>query len=60
MRAVIQRVTEARVVIAGVSKGAIQTGLLVLLGWKNRTLPRTLHGFAGKLSASGFFATPPG
>lgn len=49
MRAVIQRVTEARVVIAGVSKGAIQTGLLVLLGVEESDTAEDIAWLCGKI-----------
>jgi D-tyrosyl-tRNA(Tyr) deacylase len=49
MRAVIQRVTEARVVIASVVKGAIQAGLLVLLGVEEADTAEDIEWLSGKI-----------
>jgi len=49
MRAVIQRVAEARVSIAGVVKGAIQNGLLVLLGVEEADTPGDIEWLSGKI-----------
>lgn len=49
MRAVIQRVTEARVVIAGAVKGAIQAGLLVLLAVDETDTAADIEWLSGKI-----------
>jgi D-tyrosyl-tRNA(Tyr) deacylase len=49
MRAVVQRVTEARVVIAGMVKGAIQAGLLVLLGVEEADTAEDIAWLSGKI-----------
>jgi D-tyrosyl-tRNA(Tyr) deacylase len=49
MRAIIQRVTEARVVIAGVVKGVIQAGLLVLLGVEEADTVEDIEWLSGKI-----------
>jgi len=49
MRAVIQRVTEARVTIAGSVKGAIQQGLLVLLAVEEADTSEDIEWLSGKV-----------
>ncbi|HOX56601.1 MAG TPA: D-aminoacyl-tRNA deacylase [Candidatus Paceibacterota bacterium] len=49
MRAVVQRVAEAKVTIAGVVKGAIQRGLLVLLGVEEADTPADIEWLSGKI-----------
>jgi D-tyrosyl-tRNA(Tyr) deacylase len=49
MRAVIQRVSEAKVTIAGASKGAIQKGLLVLIAVEAADSPEDIEWLSGKV-----------
>ncbi|MEW6156108.1 MAG: D-aminoacyl-tRNA deacylase [Verrucomicrobiota bacterium] len=49
MRAVIQRVSEADVTIAGQVKGAIGPGLLVLLGIEESDTPEDVEWLSGKI-----------
>jgi D-tyrosyl-tRNA(Tyr) deacylase len=49
MRAVIQRVSEAAVWIAGQTKGEIQTGLAVLLGIEEADTSEDIEWLSGKL-----------
>jgi D-tyrosyl-tRNA(Tyr) deacylase len=49
MRAVIQRVSEAKVMIAGATKGAIQKGLLVLLAVEEADSPEDIEWLSGKI-----------
>ena len=49
MRAVIQRVSEARVVISGNLKGAIAHGLVVLLGIEESDSPEDIEWLSGKI-----------
>lgn len=49
MRAVIQRVSEARVSIAGVVKGAIQHGLVVLLALEEADTVEDIEWLSGKI-----------
>src|SRR4051812_40412225 len=49
MRAVIQRVSEARVTIAGASKGAIQKGLLILLAVEEADTAEDIEWLSGKI-----------
>ena len=49
MRAVAQRVSEASVTIAGQTKAAIKTGLLVLLGIEEADTPEDIEWLSGKL-----------
>jgi D-aminoacyl-tRNA deacylase len=49
MRAVIQRVSEAKVVIEGNVKGAIATGLLVLLAVEEADTAEDIEWLSGKL-----------
>jgi D-tyrosyl-tRNA(Tyr) deacylase len=49
MRAVIQRVSEASVTIGGLVKGAIRTGLLVLLGIEEADTAEDIEWLSGKL-----------
>src|SRR2546421_7915178 len=49
MRAVIQRVTEAKVTIAGVVKGAIQKGLVVLLAVEEADTAEDIEWLSGKI-----------
>jgi D-tyrosyl-tRNA(Tyr) deacylase len=49
MRAVIQRVSEAKVTINGMVKGAIQTGLLVLLAVEEADAAEDIEWLSGKI-----------
>jgi D-aminoacyl-tRNA deacylase len=49
MRAVIQRVTKASVVISGITKGAIQHGLLVLLAVEDSDTEEDIQWLSGKI-----------
>ena len=49
MRAVIQRVSEAKVTINGLVKGAIQTGLLVLLAVEDADAAEDIEWLSGKI-----------
>jgi D-tyrosyl-tRNA(Tyr) deacylase len=49
MRAVIQRVSEARVAIAGAIKGTIQRGLLILLAVEEADSPEDIEWLSGKI-----------
>jgi len=49
MRAVIQRVSESRVVIGGAVKGVIQTGLLVLLAIEETDTADDIDWLSGKI-----------
>ena len=49
MRAVIQRVSEASVTIAGQIRGAIQTGLLVLLAVEETDTSEDIEWLSGKI-----------
>ncbi|MBA4148741.1 MAG: D-tyrosyl-tRNA(Tyr) deacylase [Verrucomicrobia bacterium] len=49
MRAVIQRVSEASVRINGIMKGAIQTGLLILLGIEETDTAEDIEWLGGKI-----------
>ena len=49
MRAVIQRVSEARVVIGGAVNGAIQSGLLVLVAIEETDTPSDIEWLSGKI-----------
>jgi len=55
MRAVVQRVTQARVVIAGESVGAIGSGLLVLLGVTHPDTPEQAQWLAEKIAGLRIF-----
>jgi D-tyrosyl-tRNA(Tyr) deacylase len=50
MRAVIQRVSKAKVTIAGVMKSTIDSGILVLLGIEESDTLEDLHWLTGKIS----------
>jgi len=49
MRAVIQRVSEAKVTIGGATKGAIQKGLLILLAVEEADTPEDIEWLSGKI-----------
>src|SRR5881392_3271327 len=49
MRAVIQRVTEAKVTIASVVKGAIRSGLVVLLAVEEADTAEDVEWLSGKI-----------
>src|SRR5687767_13878748 len=49
MRAVIQRVSEANVRIDGTIKGAIQSGLLILLGIEEADTQEDIEWLSGKI-----------
>ncbi len=50
MRAVIQRVAEAKVSVAGVVKGAIRNGLLVLLAVEEADASEDIEWLSGKIA----------
>jgi D-aminoacyl-tRNA deacylase len=50
MRAVIQRVTEASVTIAGAVRGAIEHGLVVLLAVEEADTPEDVEWLSGKIA----------
>ncbi|MGA2751564.1 MAG: D-aminoacyl-tRNA deacylase [Verrucomicrobiota bacterium] len=50
MRAVIQRVAEARVVIAGAARGAIAAGLLVLVAIEETDTAEDVEWLSGKIA----------
>src|SRR5215813_11318249 len=49
MRAVIQRVSEAKVMITGVTRGAIQKGLLILLAVEEADSDEDIEWLSGKI-----------
>ena len=49
MRAVIQRVSEAKVTIGGATKGAIQKGLLIFLAVEEADTPEDIEWLSGKV-----------
>jgi D-tyrosyl-tRNA(Tyr) deacylase len=49
MRAVIQRVSEAKVTIGDATKGAIQKGLLILLAVEEADTPEDIEWLSGKI-----------
>jgi len=49
MRAVIQRVSEAKVTIGGATKGAIQKGLLILLAVEEADTPEDIEWLSAKI-----------
>lgn len=49
MRAVVQRVSSARVLVDGAANGAIDRGLVVLIGVTNDDGPRDVQYIAGKV-----------
>ena len=60
MRAVVQRVAEAKVTIAGAVKGAIQRGLLVLLAVEEADTPEDIEWLSGKIARLRVFDDPNG
>lgn len=60
MRAVIQRVSQASVTIAGQVKGAIGRGLLVLVAVEEADTPEDVEWLAGKLVRLRIFADEAG
>lgn len=60
MRAVVQRVSEARVAVAGEVTGAIGPGLLVLAGFETTDTEADLDWMAGKIVRSRIFADGEG
>jgi D-tyrosyl-tRNA(Tyr) deacylase len=56
VRALIQRVTSARVTVAGEVSGEIGTGLLVLLGAGHGDGPREIEWLANKIAGLRIFA----
>ncbi len=60
MRALIQRVTEARVTIDGRVSGTIQHGLLVLLGIEANDGPEDIEWLSGKIVRLRIFADEAG
>ena len=61
MRAVVQRVTRARVEVEGVVTGEIGAGLLVLLGVAKGDTPKDADYLAEKIvNLEGFSRMPPG
>src|SRR5258708_39082785 len=49
MRAVIQRVSEAKVTIGGATKGAIQKGLIILLAVEEADTPEDIEWLSAKI-----------
>jgi D-aminoacyl-tRNA deacylase len=49
MRAIIQRVKEASVIIAGAEKSSIRQGLLVLIGFEDSDRPEDVRWLSGKI-----------
>jgi D-tyrosyl-tRNA(Tyr) deacylase len=49
MRAVVQRVSEAKVIIAGATKGAIQKGLLILVAVEEADTTENIEWLSGKI-----------
>lgn len=60
MRAVIQRVSEASVVIEGATKGEIGHGLLILLGVEEADTPEDGAWLAGKITRMRIFCDDEG
>lgn len=60
MRAVIQRVTEAKVTIAGAVRSAMGPGLVVLLGVENADTPQDIEWLSGKIVRLRVFNDPNG
>ena len=60
MRAVVQRVSEARVTVAGETVGEIGRGLLVLLGVGHEDEPAGIVALAGKIARLRIFADDAG
>ncbi len=60
MRAVVQRVSEARVTVAGETVGAIGPGLLVLLGVGHDDDEAAVTGLAGKVARLRIFEDDAG
>lgn len=60
MRALIQRVSHARVVVAGETIGAIERGLLVLLGITHDDTPEQAKWLAEKVAGLRIFADDAG
>ncbi len=60
MRAVIQRVSEARVTINGAVKGAIANGLLVLLAVEEADTPEDIEWLSGKIVRLRIFSDDQG
>ncbi len=60
MRAVVQRVSEARVTVAGETVGAIGPGLLVLLGVGHDDDEAAIAGLAGKIARLRIFEDEAG
>jgi D-aminoacyl-tRNA deacylase len=49
MRAIIQRVSQARVLISGEVRGAIQKGLLILVAVEDADIPEDIEWLSGKI-----------
>lgn len=60
MRAVIQRVSSASVTIAGLTKGRIDRGLLVLLGVEPRDTTEDILWLSGKIARMRIFSDDAG
>jgi D-tyrosyl-tRNA(Tyr) deacylase len=60
MRAVIQRVSQANVVIEGVCKASIETGLVVLLGIEPADGAEDIEWLSGKIARLRIFNDPAG
>jgi D-tyrosyl-tRNA(Tyr) deacylase len=60
MRAVVQRVSRAQVRVDGASTGAVERGLLVLLGVARGDGPDDARAMADKLAALRIFEDPDG
>lgn len=60
MRAVVQRVTSARVVVSGAPVGAIDAGVCVLLGIAREDTANNADGLAGKVARLRIFENDDG
>jgi D-tyrosyl-tRNA(Tyr) deacylase len=60
MKAVLQRVRRASVTVAGQTIGAIDRGLLVLLGVRQGDTPQDVHQLADKIVGLRIFDDPEG
>lgn len=60
MKCLIQRVTQARVVVSGSTLGSIDTGLLVLVGFEPQDTPSIIEKMADRLCHYRVFADDDG
>jgi len=59
MRVVVQRVSEANVIISGAVAGAIQHGLAVLVAIEERDTAEDVAWLSGKIARCAFLTTTP-